>query len=64
MAISTLGSKKILISVISADILYAVSAECDYQRLVTKIWNGGRMSCILTNFIPNIGALNSKHFTY
>ncbi len=51
------GSKKIPIPVILA-------AKCGYQILVTKICNGGRISYILTNFIPNITALNSKHFTY
>ncbi len=35
-----------------------------YQILVTKICGGGRISHILTNFIPNISALNSEHFPY
>ncbi len=34
-----------------------------YQTLLPKICNGGRTAYILTNFIPNISALNSKHFT-
>ncbi len=58
-----LGSKKITISDISADVIWIISAECGYQILVTKIGNGGRISNILTNFIFNISALNSKHFT-
>ncbi len=29
--------------------------------LVTKTCNGGRISQVLTNFIQNISALNSKH---
>ncbi len=56
MPILILESKKIPIS--------DISSECGYQILVTKIWNGGKISSILTNFIPNIRALNSKHFTY
>ncbi len=36
-----------------------VWAECGYQIPVTKTYNGGRISYILTN----ISALNSKHFT-
>ncbi len=43
-----LGSSKILIS--------NISAERGYQILVTKICNGGRISHILTDFIPNISA--------
>ncbi len=39
--------------------IYIVPAECGYQLLVTKIRNAGRISYILTNFIPNISALNS-----
>ncbi len=47
----------------SADIINSImSAECGYQVLVTKICRGGRNSYILTNFIPNFSALNSKHF--
>ncbi len=41
-----------------------ISAYCGYQILVTKLCNGGRISYILTNFIPNISALNSKRFTH
>ncbi len=37
--------------------------ECGYQIVVTKICYEGRISLILTNFIPNISALNSEHFT-
>ncbi len=48
---------------ISANI-YVISAGCVYQKLVTKICNEVRISYILTNFISNICALNSKHFTY
>ncbi len=28
------------------------------------IFNGGRIACILINFIPSISALNNKHLTY
>ncbi len=34
-----------------------------YQVLVTKICDIDRISYILTNFTPNISALNNKHFT-
>ncbi len=43
---------------------YIISAECGYQKLVTKTYNGGRTSHILTNFNPNLSALNIEHFTY
>ncbi len=47
--------------------IYKKSTECGYQIVVTKICNEGRISYIeqsFSNFIPNISALNSKHFTY
>ncbi len=47
-----LGSKKISKSDISANVM-----------LVAKICNHARISHILTNFFPNVSALNSKHFT-
>ncbi len=56
MPISILGKKKIQIADILADM---ISAKCGYQILVTKICDGGRISYIITNFIPNISALNS-----
>ncbi len=61
MPIPILGSRKTPISDISADnvCVCIISAECDYQILVTKKCNGGRISYILTKFIPNISALNT-----
>ncbi len=38
--------------------------ECGHQILVTKICNRGRICEILTNFIPNMSALNSKHLIH
>ncbi len=38
---------------------YNISAECGYQILVTKICNGGKISYILRNFIPNISVWSS-----
>ncbi len=52
MLITILGRKKIPIS--------DLSAECGYQIHVTKICVGGMISDILTNFFPNISALNGK----
>ncbi len=52
--IPILGSKKISISDKSADYVYIIFAECGYQIFLTKICNGGRMSHILINIIPNI----------
>ncbi len=49
------------LSDISANITLA---ECGYQILVTKICNAGMISYIVTNFISNICALNSKHLLY
>ncbi len=43
--------------------LYMFSDRVD-QTLVTKICDGGRMSDIWQNFLPNIRALNRKHLTY
>ncbi len=40
--------------------VYMTPAECGYQILVTQICEGGMVSYILTNFIPNLSALNSK----
>ncbi len=57
MPIPISGNERIQISKI-------ISAECGYQILVTKICNEGRISYILTNFIPNISAMNIRHFTY
>ncbi len=54
MPMAMLRSKKILISNISASIKYIIPTECGYQVLVTKTCPGGRVSDILTNFIPNI----------
>ncbi len=56
-----LGSEKIPISVIYRLILFIVTAECGYQVLVTKTCNGGRISYILTNFIPKLSVLKGKH---
>ncbi len=73
MLIPISGSKKlllcdisILINVCYIDvlILHMKLTECCYLILVTKICNGGRISYILANFIPNISALNSKHLTH
>ncbi len=54
---------KISISDISADIMWT-----QYQlNIVSKyLWqsDGGRISDILRNFIPDSHALNSEHFTY
>ncbi len=46
-----------------ADIQH-ISCECGYQILVTKTCNGGRISYILTKFIPNISALNTSLIRY
>ncbi len=43
---------------------HIISAECGYQILLTKICDGGGISYILKNFIPNISALNRKHSTH
>ncbi len=45
-------------------ILYIISAQCVYQILVRRNCHEGRISYILTNFIPNISALNGERFTY
>ncbi len=67
--IPILGSKKMPIS----DTLYNtmkiwkyiyIYTQYMYWVIATNICNEGRVSCILTNFIQNISALNSKHFTY
>ncbi len=58
------GSKKIPISDKSDEIIKIQSLDCCHQVLVTEICNGGRIPHIITNFIPNIRALNRKHFTY
>ncbi len=39
-------------------------AESTYQIFAINICHGGRITFILTNFIANISALNSKHFIY
>ncbi len=49
---------------ISQYYLEIILVECVYQTPVTIICNGGKISYILTNFILNTSALNSKHFTY
>ncbi len=56
-----LASKKIPTLDILADKIYICKtlSECGYQMLVAKICNGGRIS-----YIPNISALQSKHFIY
>ncbi len=51
MPILIQGSKKFLIFDISANIICIISDECGYQILVTKIYNEGRVSYILTNVI-------------
>ncbi len=60
---TNIREKKILIFDMLASIVYIISVECGYQIHMTKICNGGRISYILTNFILNISALNSKPFT-
>ncbi len=62
---SITGQGKFQISDILPGIMctVSVSAECAYQILVIKMYNGGRISYILRNLIPNISALSSKHFT-
>ncbi len=63
MQIRILGSKKIPLSNISADIvyIYIMVAKSGYQILVTKVCNEGRISYIL--LFLNVSAVNSKHFT-
>ncbi len=63
MPIPVLGTKKIPISDILAGIIHIISTEWCDQILVTRIRNRGRLFDILTNFLPNMRALNSKHFT-
>ncbi len=41
-------------------LIFYMYFECNYQIHVTKICDEGR----ITDFIPNISALNSSHFTY
>ncbi len=65
MPILILGSKKIAIPDISTFItciLYQLNVVI--MQLVTKMCNGASVSYILTNFLPNIRALNRKPFTY
>ncbi len=56
-------SKKITISDISADIMYIKYWQNVFVKYLTDISNGGRISYILTNFISNISALNSKRLS-
>ncbi len=59
MLIPMLGSKEILIY----DTSTTISAQCSYHilvRIICDICNGFRVSFILTHFIPNISALNTK----
>ncbi len=63
MQIQILGSKKIPLSDISADIvyIYIMATESGYQILVTKVCNEGRISYIL--LFLNVSAVSSKRFT-
>ncbi len=46
-----------------ADIIQIISAEYGNQILVAKIFMGGRISHILTNFIQDIRVINKLSFT-
>ncbi len=56
-----MGFLELMLMPIYIKIYIYVSARCGSQILVTNICDGGRISYILTNLIPNISALNSKH---
>ncbi len=59
MAASHLGPKPY--GIFGADVDTDISSECGYEIPLTKICKGGWVYTKLSNFIPNISALNSKH---